>query len=46
MSGDDHSSGMQGDTLNDPLNDSGLPGEETLDDEARERDLDRHRLDG
>jgi hypothetical protein len=45
MSGDDHSSGLQGERLSDTHIDDGLPGEETDDDSAFEDDLQKRRLD-
>ena len=45
MSGDDHSSGLQGGEWNEPLVDDGLPGEETIEDTLVEADLEKHRLD-
>jgi hypothetical protein len=48
MSGDEHSSGMQGgesEERNHAHIQSGLPGEETEDDALIEADLEKHRLD-
>ncbi|HUP57139.1 MAG TPA: hypothetical protein VM598_06780 [Bdellovibrionota bacterium] len=48
QSGDDHSSGLQGsdpDLRGQPHISSGYPGEETEDEEGREKDLERRRID-